>query len=413
MLIAKEHRLWLFGFILLNVIATLLMNYRLELLGDLNGTAINDISELWLALFLISFSYIIMMILFFSFFKKIKFKKVKFKQSNNVLGTRIGVVVCVLQILFFVFNSHFGVNTAGSNNTRADTPLAYLWVLVPADALFVIYYAFHRDNKLFKLNLAIWLISNLVRGWAGVFLFIIFFEWCRLHRKGAVGFGKVLLAFSIVLVLYPILSITKWVMRASGEESFQLKEVVANAMAYLVGQDYTQFILDGITHIIGRLQLTSVLTEIINIQSTLQIHYEAGDYLPFWMEGLHGIVIERLFYGDKTMYLSTAFTEYANFGWDFTVGDWNINVGLPAWLIITPYLSVFYLFYIFVLCFLSFFLMKLIGETEGSNDLIWFSWLIFLIPLWLGTFVAFIYAMFVFLTIKYILSIIPNFKLRD
>lgn len=410
MLIAKEYKPWLYGFIIINIIATLLMNYELELIGDLKGTKINDVSELWLALFFTCFSYIAMMVLFFAIFKKVKFANVEFKQSNDVLGFRIGVTVCVLQILFFVFNSYFGVNTAGSNNTRVDTPLAFLWVLVPADTLFVIYYAFHRDNKLFKLNLAIWLLSNLLRGWAGVFLFVIFFEWCRLHRKGAIHFGKILLAGSVILVLYPFLSVVKWVMRASGGESLPLKELVANGTANLVGQDYVQLIFDGIEHIIGRLQLTSVLTEVINIKSTLQLHYETGDYLPFWMEGLHGIVIERLFYDGRTMYLGTAFTEYANFGWDFVVGDWNINVGLPAWFIIAPYLSVLYIVYILSLCFLSFFIIKLIGETKASVDLLWLVWCVYLIPLWLGTFVAFIYALFVFLSMKYLLSIFPKVK---
>ena len=410
-MIANEYRPWLLGFIIINVIATFIMNTNLELIGDLAGTSVNDVLDLWLALFYISISYIIIMSFVFSNFMKIKFKKIKFDKNNDVIGTRLGIIISVLQILFFIFNSFYGVNTAGSNNTRVDTPLAFIWVLIPADTLFVIYYAYYRNNRMFKLNLVIWLLSNFLRGWMGVFLFVIFFEWCLMYRKGVITYGKVILASIVILVVYPLLSVVKWVMRASGGESIPVKDIATNLSTNLAGQDYIQLIHAGFEHIISRLQLTSVLTEVINMKDKLQVHYEAGHFLPFWMEGLHGIVIERLLYDQKTMYLGTAFTEYANFGWEFVVGDWNINLSLPAWFIIAPYFSVFYIIYILLLCFFSIMLMKSIGETKSSNDLIWLVWFVYLIPLWLGTFVAFIYAMFVFLILKFIFSKIPSFKL--
>jgi len=412
MQLSKQYRPWLFGFVIINIIASLIMYGKLELIGDLAGTKINDPSTLWLSLCLISLSYILLMYPFYSSLQKIKITKIKFKKTDKVLGEKIGVVVFILQLLFFLFNSYYGVNTAGSNNTTADTPLALLWVVVPADTLFVIYYAFYRDNKFFKLNVTIWLLSNLIRGWAGIFLFIIFFEWCRLRRRGVIHLGKMILAGSVIITLYPILSIFKWIMRSAAGKDIDFSYIITESSSNLAEQDYIQLILFGLEHIIARLQLTSILVDVINLKESLQLHFRNGDFLPFWMEGLHGIFIERLFYGEKTMTVGVAFTEYASFGWVFDIGDWNINVSLPAWFFITPYLSVIYVFYIMLLCFISIFFVKLIGENEGAKDLIWLTWLVYLIPLWLGTFVAFIYALLVFLIIKYILSIIPNIRIR-
>ncbi|MCU7995605.1 oligosaccharide repeat unit polymerase [Shewanella glacialipiscicola] len=412
MKLPNQYRPWLFGFIFVNVIAAILMYYEQELIGDLRGNKLGEPSHLWIALSLIVLSYIILLYPVYSFLLKIKIHQVKFKQSEKVLGQRIGVAIFCLQILFFAFNSFYGVNTAGSNNTTADTPLALLWVIIPADTLFVLYYAFYRDNKYFKMNLFFWLLSNLIRGWAGIFLFVIFFEWCRVYRRGGVSLFKVVVVGAVILFLYPILSIFKWLMRASAGSSIDFQKIIAEVSHNLNGQDYFELVQFGIEHIIGRIQLTSILVEVINLKDRLQTHFISGDFQPFWMEGLHGIFIERLFLGYKSNNIGVAFTEYANFGWAFDVGDWNINVSLPAWFFISPYLSVFYLIYIFLLCFFSVLLIKLIGETDESKDLVWLTWLVYLLPLWLGTFVAFIYALIVFLVLKLVLSNVPILKLR-
>ncbi|GAB1152048.1 MAG: oligosaccharide repeat unit polymerase [Shewanella algae] len=412
MKLSKQYRPWLFGFILVNVIAAIFMYFEQELIGDLRGSKLGEPYHLWIALSLIILSYIILMYPVYSFLLKVKVSQVKFKQSDKVLGQRIGVTIFCLQILFFAFNSFYGVNTAGSNNTTADTPLALLWVIIPADTLFVLYYAFYRGDKYFKINLIVWILSSLIRGWAGILLFVIFFEWCRVYRRGGVRLFKVVVVGTLVLFLYPILSVFKWLMRASAGSSIGFHEIIAKGSDNLTGQNYFELVQFGIEHIIGRLQLTSVLVEVINLKDSLQAHFINGDFLPFWMEGLHGIFIERLFLGYKTKNIGVAFTEYANFGWVFDVGDWNINVSLPAWFFISPYLSVFYIVYILFLCLVSVLLIKLIGETEESKDLVWLTWLVYLVPLWLGTFVAFIYALIVFLILKLVLSNIPIIKLR-
>lgn len=400
MSLAKEYIPWLLGFIFVNIIATFIMLDSNELIGDLKGTVVSNPYILLLSLILIVITYFFLMWPFFISVFSIKIKKLKFNRDENIISLRLGFFILFIQVCFFLFNSYYGVNVAGTNNKTADTPLALIWVLIPADALFVVYYAFYRDSKFFKVNLIFWLFSNIIRGWAGVILFVIFFEWCRLVRRNALSFTKIFIAVLLVLILYPLLTIAKWVIRASGGRDFSFEVLYDAVLKNLNEQSYLDLIYFGLEHIIGRLQLTSILNEIINMKDKLQFLYQNNDFQPFWMEGLHGILIERLFYGEKTRNLGVAFTEYANFNWVFEVGDWNINASLPAWFFISPWSSVLYLLYIFSLCFFSVFLVKLIGQTNSARDLIWLSWLVYLVPLWLGTFVALIYALFVFLLLK-------------
>ncbi|WP_301952096.1 oligosaccharide repeat unit polymerase, partial [Shewanella xiamenensis] len=177
-----------------NVIATFIMLDINELIGDLKGTVVSNPYILLLALFLIVHTYFFLMWPFFISVFSVKIKKLKFNRDENDISVRLGFFILFIQVCFFLFNSYYGVNVAGTNNKTADTPLALIWVIIPADALFVVYYAFYRDSKFFKVNLIFWLFSNIIRGWAGVILFVIFFEWCRLVRRNTLSFTKILVA---------------------------------------------------------------------------------------------------------------------------------------------------------------------------------------------------------------------------
>ena len=128
------------------------------------------------------------------------------------------------------------------------------------------------------------------------------------------------------------------------------------------------------------------------------------------MEGLHGIIIERLTSGDRSNSISVDFTKYLDTGNIFNIGDWNINIGYPSWFFIAPYLSCFYILYTILLGFISFFLTKKIGYSSSSKDLLWLAWLLYLLPPWFNVFVLFIYSQIIFLLLKIILNTLLKSK---
>jgi len=397
---------WLWLFVLVNVIAALMMWNLGEILGG-TGTRVDSQSDLIWATLLVVVPYFVILGPVFGFISKIQFRSVDFGLDGAVLGRRIGQMLVVLQVLFVVFNLTEGVNIAGSGNTRSDSSFSILWVLIPVDALFIVYYGLYRENKWFYPNLIIWTISNFSRGWMGIFLLSIFLEWCRSVRNKRISISGVLLALAVTLALYPIFLSAKWLVRASASAGLSLPEVIDGVANILSGSDYFSLIGDGVMHLIVRIQSVSMFVETMRLSDVLQAKFSAGEFSPFWMEGLHGLAIDRLFFGKRPMYIGVAFTAYGDFGSGYDVGDWNTSLGYMSWLFITPYLVPLYIAYTIFLGGVAFWMLKKCGSSLLAHDLLWYTWLVYLLAPWVAAFIGFIYALFIFFIIKMVVSKIP------
>ena len=174
---------WLLFYIVVNVTAGIIIFNTSMLIGDLSEVQLHSTNILLLSVFIVIFSYFIFLVPIFGFFSRIKVRALKFRIDENLIGQRIGLTILFLQILYLIFNLASGVNIAGSNNARSDSVISLIWILIPVDLLFVIYYGLYREDRYFYSNLSLWLLSNFLRGWSGVFLVVVFMEWCRRFRR--------------------------------------------------------------------------------------------------------------------------------------------------------------------------------------------------------------------------------------
>jgi hypothetical protein len=401
---------WLLFYVFSNMIAGYLMLDSGILVGDVAGISLYSTSALIVALVLVISSYILILGPLFNFTAKIKIPKIHFLNEDVLTADKIGKLLLILQIIYFVFNFMYGVNIAGAEKSEDNIPFSLIWVFIPIDMLVVIYYGFYRDSKYFYPNLFIWLISNFIRGWSGVFLFVIFFEFCRNYRNGTITFKKIAIWSFAIVTIYPIIVNLKWLFRATANSTIPIWELLDGLLSTVSSENYFSLILDSLTQIITRFQTTSNVVEVIRMRDLLQDEFSKGNFTPFWSEGIHGIIYEKLIYGVRSIPIGTAFTSYENFDWDFTVGAWNTNIGYVGWFFIAPYLSLVYIFYTVLLGYLSFLLVKKIGSTDLSIDMIWLCWLVYLLPPWHAAFINFIYSLLVFLTIKLVFA--GNFKFR-
>ena len=384
---------------------------RGELIGDLDGILIHSNEALLWATVLVVASYLIILGPVFNFISRIKIKSINFGTNEPEIGRKFGIVLIILQLLFLVFNLLTGVNVAGSNNTNTDSFFAMLWVLFPVDALFLIYYGTYRESKYFYLNLVVWLFSNTLRGWGSVVLTVIFLEWCRTFYNKKVMKFRVVISGLFLLLCYPLLSILKFSMRASVETGLSLVALADGFSANLKSSDYLSLIVDGLNHLIGRIQSVSYTVDVMRLSHLLQTKFASGEFSPFWKEGLHGIMYDRLFFGERQNFIGVAFTEYENFSFIYDVGDWNVSLGYPSWFFIAPFLTPVYIAYTIFLAFISFYLVKKIGMSLLSKDMLWYIWLLYLMAPWFMNFTAFIYALCVFLVMKIVLARLPSFRL--
>jgi hypothetical protein len=403
------------GLIVINLIAYFIMLSSSELIGDVSGFPIQNINHLHLAFLMVALTIFLFLFIYFNFLVKIAIRPLMFNNKADFLANRLGGVILTLQILFFIFNLFYGVNVSGSGNKSTNSVLSVFWVFVAPDLLFIIYYGFYRDSKLFKANLTIALISSLARGRGGIILLVLFMELSRLVRHKKISRIKLLTLGGLIILCYPLLNILKFAIRlylgdgSIGTLDYHFISVFHNSL----DGGYFNALITGVEHIVGRLQTISIVSEIYRLSDIIMEGFKNNKFFAFWEEGLHGIIFDRLMGESRNVPLGTFFTEVGNFNWNFVVGDWNTNPGMAGWLLLNPLWSTFFLLYVGFLCFLSIFLIKLIGQTDMSHDVAWFAWAFYLIPGWLSVFFMFIFSLFIFLLIKVLLSSIPPIKISS
>jgi hypothetical protein len=408
----KGRTLFGIGFIVINLLAYGIMLQTGELLGDVKGVLVQDYGLLHVSALLVCFSYFIVLFVVFEFFIKIKVPKIRFK-FESLSGNRVGVFFSVLQMLFLSISILNGVNIAGSGNATTNSIFSIFWVFFPVDLLLVIYYSFYRDSSFFKVNIIIAIISSLLRGRADVFLMILFFEISRKIRNKSLSFIKIFFVGLGTLCLYPVLIVLKFAFRLylgeGGDQSLDVLIIGLMEQNQKSGFFYSLYF--GFEHILGRLQTVSIVAEIARFSSTLRELFSQGGFYPFWLEGLHGIILDQVLGHSINVPLGTAFTGVGDFNWQFDVGDWNTNPGLVGWVVLNPLWTAGYIFYIAFLCFFSVVFTKIIGDCDMRNDMLWYSWAFYLMPAWLGVFFLFTYTLLLFFLIKCVMSFIPPIKL--
>jgi len=392
---------WLWLYVFVNVMATWIMLDTGGLVGDVMGNDLHNEQALLVAAVLVVLSYLIILGPLFNWIEKFRVAPIEAQVPERDIGIRIGQVILVLQIAFLLFNMANGVNVAGSASVKAESAFSSLWALIPADALFVIYYGVYRDNKYFKINFAVWFISNIIRGWSGVFFFILFFEWCRAVRGKKISMKAIAIVVVMVLVMYPVIMNMKWVFRAAARPDFHLGDTVSAIVDEVSASEYMTLVSDGVSHLVGRLQVTSMVTEVIRMRDLLQEEYAANRFAPYWYDGVHANGLDRMLGQPKSHAIGVAFTEYGRFqSTAANVGDWNTNIGYVGWFFIAPLQAPLYIAFTLGICFLTNYLVRKLGGGDSTRDMLWLMWLVYLMPPWYGAVVTFVQALTLFLMLR-------------
>lgn len=389
---------WLVFYIIINAVYCMLIEEFGRLYGEANIVQISDRTPVILVLFLLIGSYIFFNVLLFNFLSRIKVSSIKLKSDAEYCANKIGVILAALQALFVMYFTLTGTYVAG-NVARDSSLLSYFWVLLPVDVLFIIYYGVYRDSKYFKLNLIICLMSSILRGWTGVFLMVIFFESCRLFRKGSIKLRHLVIASVVLVVGYPVLYFGKLFVRFY---AFQ-PNGVASYIAMLDSYGFWDMIGISLGQVFDRFQLISSSVAVYQIAPTLRESFYRGDFFPFWLEGIHGIALYKIFGLGQILNIGQAIAQYFD---PSSVGavNWNVNPSFIGWFFVLPGMSILNLLYAMLLCFASIVLTKMMSRRIESMDMVWYAWLVFLVPGWYGAFFLFVYALVLFVLLHWVVD---------
>lgn len=171
---------------------------------------------------------------------------------NKHLYKFIDYFLLSLLVLNIVFFASGVISTAGTYKPR---PESFIINIVSIDAVFPIYYFLNRDKNnrtIYVVNIIVYILLCIIRGWSGIFLFIFFFE---LYFQSK---GKISLKFLLLLPLFLI----------GGIVLYQFIYPLKMAIRYNTTLEPISFV-DAASLLIGRLSMMGNLIAIFQYKSDI------------------------------------------------------------------------------------------------------------------------------------------------
>lgn len=375
-------------YVVANIYAYFSMTNNKELVGDFLGIGYaSDTPVLWLLCWTLLSYYLICNVLF-NLVMKIRINVYKIKHVSDAFG----LFLLISQIAYMLFNLLSGANSAGTDFKQGGTG-RLLWLLLPVDYIFYIYYVLARgkSNKIFySLNALTFIASMLSRGWLGWVLIVAFIELCFIFSKGSllkkIGLKNAIL-FLFLMLFFPIVFELKVVFRA-----LILQQDWGGALTALLDIDPLQAYTNFFDSLSSRLQQLSNVIYIYERSDQLSELISSGVVANYYWESLFQQTLAKLIGyvpgNDIHVFL------YSHYISESSEAVTNLQTGFISWMIINPIQSLFYLVYITLLIAISIFLSKKIGGQRVCA-LTWFFVFIYIMCGWLNAFIFYIQALFV------------------
>lgn len=391
---------WLGVYVAAAVAAACLFAVRGELEGDFKGVVISDLTTLLVATGSIVIAYLVCMGPVYNWMESVRVKPML--QSPLVDESRycewlLSILVFLIQLTFLVFCLVEQVGIAGS--TRLSyLPLKYVWVLFPADAIFLVYYCLYRRSPWTLPNLGVYMVSNVLRGWLGFWLVILFVEGAYRMLERRFDWKKISALLAVFVILIPYLVEIKWKMRDHG---YAFLANVSNLMDMAREVDWWQSMMLTLERSLMRLQHVDNVTVIINNSTFLSEKVLHREFLYFFEEGLPQFALERLIGWPRIPDIHLKLLEYfAVFKPTAPGVVSNTHTGLVGWFWITPGWWLAYVGYVFLLAWLGIWLAKKQENSGLIVEFAWFAGLIWLMNGWFGAYIEFLQAMVVILCLR-------------
>ena len=223
-------------------------------------------------------------------------------------------------------------------------------------------------------------------------------------RKGQVNGAKIAVVIALIAI-YPILDLVKVYVRVADViEPAQAMHFMANEMTSADFHWVDSFV-DSAEKIVSRIQVVSHAQAISDNAAYFNRLVESGGMVPFWKEGVLGIIWDKLV-GEN--HGPEAAQALASFIAPFLDSSWNVNPSLTGWLTMYQGMWPLAVLYLAALCISSIMLGSLIDNRPFFRDTIWFIWLVFLVPGWIAQFVSFVLALGVYI----MLALLSRLRLR-
>lgn len=300
------------------------------------------------ALFLVFSFFVQSLVLMLLFFLYHLFCS-KSRGRKMSLGWVAGWFLLFVQVSFLIFNLTMGVNIAG-DDTRIEggSLINYIFIALQPDILFLLIGISLSSNRIFLLNLMIFLISMVSRGWMAGFFIVFFMLLARFYpvRISIRNFFLVLCSASIFLLILPAVIDAKWAVRSG----VSIGEFVSGAADSFSIEKYGY----AFQYLLNRFQHVGHVALLLENSDDLFIDFHRGEFISYWMDGLPQYTISKVL-GLETYKLNSYMV-----GYFFNIEDptWNTNPGIAGWLFILKEQFVFMILYLFLVVVVPFYLIR-------------------------------------------------------
>ncbi|MDX7597079.1 oligosaccharide repeat unit polymerase [Aeromonas caviae] len=380
-------------YVVSNIYACITMRDSGVYIGDYIGIPIEKSSPLFLLLFFTLLAYLFICGPLYSILVRLKssYKGLTHEQKYSKAGN----LILVIQLAYFIFNIVTGSNAAGGD-PKAGGWIRFLWFIIPVDYIFYIYYVMARGGnraKTYKLNVVIFIISQLSRGWLGWILIVTYIELCFMFANSRFKIRCWHLLFSLFLVLaLPVLFYLKVALRELLSEQnmhnvFYVISHIDLALAY-------SYFIDGL---FSRLQQLSNVVFIYEHAAQIKNSIAINEVANFYWEGLFQQTIAKMIgvYPGEDMHLFL----YSNYISDSTT---TLQTGFISWFFLDDLFGTMYVTYVLFLMITAVYLSKKLGG-ERLCSLTWFFVFLYLLCGWFNAFLVYIQSLitvFIFLRLS-------------
>ena len=406
MKITAYRSIWLGLYLLPAIFSTIVFCITDKLDGDLIGYKVSGANIVIVASFAVLISYLVWMVPIFRYFENLYRRKQMKSMDVSLInrdGSSLAYLVFLVQLGYLLFNLSYGVNVAGSKAT-SDSWLRFIFYFFVPDWLFIVYYSIYRKTPGFLPNLLLYIGSNVVRGWFGMWIIILFLEGAYRVQEREFNLKVYLPSITLGFVTLPFFYQLKLEIRSAIDASLAPFDLINKVIQNIIDVGWTTAFIDSIWPVIMRFQHVSNVVGIIEKSSELSRDV-GSEFTYFFMEGTPQYVIRKMFSVTEISDIHIRLLYYLIPEQLPVDAITNTHVGLVGWFWIAPYLFLPYLLYLVILSWVSIWVARKADPCLLLLNAVWFMWLALLMNGWFAAFIDFIQAMIVLILVRYLLKI--------
>ena len=383
------HLLLLNIYILSNIVASVVSFTTGELGGDFAGFNTPSFLAILTIILGIVASFILVMIVSFNFFSRMTRTEITSFESEPP-RLILSLFVLIIQSAYLIYSVYYNAGIAGLIS-KNESLAKYFFYVLSADFLFLFYFASSSSSKFVIFNTMIFVVSNVLRGWASWYLYLGWLIVIKIVWKRRVSFKMIAISAVAGIALMPIVLFLKIFFRLSAA-GVDYSEILS-----ILGLEYVDLLdiySDSFMQLFQRLQHFSSIAVIWNNLEIFRDQLSSGVVKIFFLEGFIGLFLNHFFSVSGVNELNTIVISILQ-NTDMLESGSATHIGIIGWMIVAYEYIPFYLCYLIFLMLLSHVLVKYSRSKEVS-ELNWLIWLLLLMHGWFGALTNFLVTGFIY-----------------